>query len=440
MASAPGWNVFFLVAASSFAAGSNVRASRLSTGTLRSVAGASSDGAADMAALAAFRDAQPQSARAPGGCLESWVGGGSARCDESWAGVECNSTTGRVVFLGGGDELEGCGLAAAPESLCMLSELEGLYATANRLRELPGCIANLTHLTDLDVSKNELTVLPSTFDGLKLMYLYVSDNGLAALPSARVFSELEELDISGNQLVSLPDLRASTPLRVLRVRGNRLRELPGWIGTLTHLTDLDVSKNELTVLPSTLGELTKLVYLSASDNGLTTMPSTSAFFELDLLDISGNQLVSLPELQASKALRVLRAGHNKIENISATLALPSATDVHLVNNRCVATRSPCCIFGVCVQCHTHACQWAWVARRTGYRSCRITSERCFLAWHACSSTITGSKPCHTWAAAPTLSGCTRRTTHSQVRPAGLQPCPSWPLLTPATTQYPLSRN
>ena len=124
--------------------------------------------------------------------------------------------------------------------------------------------------------------------------------------------------------------------------------LPGWIGTLTHLTDLDVSKNELTVLPSTLGELTKLVYLSASDNRLTTMPSTSAFFELELLDISGNQLVSLPELQASKALQVLRAGHNKIENISATLALPSATDVHLVNNRCVATRSPCCIFGVCL--------------------------------------------------------------------------------------------
>jgi hypothetical protein len=53
-----------------------------------------------------------------------------------------------------------------------------------------------------------------------------------------------------------------------------LRELPPSIGQLTQLQVLNVSSNQLTALPEALGQLTQLEELDVSGNQLTALPET----------------------------------------------------------------------------------------------------------------------------------------------------------------------
>ncbi|KAJ7313315.1 hypothetical protein JRQ81_004605 [Phrynocephalus forsythii] len=128
--------------------------------------------------------------------------------------------------------------------------LEGLSLYHNCLRSLPAAIANLQALTYLNVSRNQLSALPSCLCRLPLKVLLASNNKLAALPE---------------------DIGSLSSLRQLDVSSNELQSLPATVGGLESLRDLNVRRNQLTSLPEELAEL-PLVRLDFSCNRVSHIP------------------------------------------------------------------------------------------------------------------------------------------------------------------------
>ncbi|XP_068919366.1 leucine-rich repeat and calponin homology domain-containing protein 4 isoform X5 [Petaurus breviceps papuanus] len=160
-----------------------------------------------------------------------------------------------------------------PEAACQLVSLEGLSLYHNCLRCLNPALGNLTALTYLNLSRNQLLSLPPYICQLPLRVLIVSNNKLGALP---------------------PDIGALGSLRQLDVSSNELQSLPLQLGNLHSLRDLNVRRNQLSTLPDELGDL-PLVRLDFSCNHVSRIPSSfRRLRHLQVILLDSNPLQSPP--------------------------------------------------------------------------------------------------------------------------------------------------
>ncbi|RHY40927.1 hypothetical protein DYB30_001214 [Aphanomyces astaci] len=139
------------------------------------------------------------------------------------------------------------------------------YATpGSRLVHVPQCLLVMTHLRELDLSRNCLLTLP--VDLFKSLI------------------HLQVLNVSCNSLLCLPDsIVTLSQLRVLDVSHNHVTELPLLFGQLHALQELDVTATLLTSVPSTFAALKHLRHVNARGTPLT----------LDLLRRSIGPMVSI---------------------------------------------------------------------------------------------------------------------------------------------------
>ena len=92
-------------------------------------------------------------------------------------------------------------------------------------------------------------------------------------PELWQLNKLTNLDLSGNEISRLPSaIGILTNLTFLNLSQNLLTSLPENIWQLAKLTRLDLSKNKLTILSSEIRKLTNLASLNISDNQLTSLP------------------------------------------------------------------------------------------------------------------------------------------------------------------------
>ncbi|XP_068823432.1 leucine-rich repeat and calponin homology domain-containing protein 4 isoform X2 [Capricornis sumatraensis] len=161
-----------------------------------------------------------------------------------------------------------------PEAACQLVSLEGLSLYHNCLRCLNPALGNLTALTYLNLSRNQLSSLPPYICQLPLRVLIVSNNKLGALPpDISALGSLRQLDVSSNELQSLPTELCSLPtLRDLNVRRNQLTTLPDELGDLP-LVRLDFSCNRVSRIPVSFCRLRHLQVILLDSNPLQSPPA-----------------------------------------------------------------------------------------------------------------------------------------------------------------------
>nr|XP_010943538.2 polygalacturonase inhibitor-like [Elaeis guineensis] len=220
-------------------------------------------------------------------------------CD--WAGVSCDSATGRVTSL----DISGTNSSATiPTSVADLPFLQSLtfHKNANLTGPIPSAIATLTRLTFLRLDWNGLSGPVPAF--------------LARLTA------LDYLNLAFNQFSgSIPPSLGSLPLEFLRLDRNRLTG----------------------PIPSSLSR-SSLTYLYLSHNGLTgSIPQSFANAQFEVLDLSRNQLAGDASLLfgTSKPLQVLDLSRNQFEFDFSAVEFPeNMTALDLNHNQVYGSIPP----------------------------------------------------------------------------------------------------
>ena len=193
-----------------------------------------------------------------------------------------------------------CELAALPDAIGSLAQLERLDVGDNRLTELPALPANLRELYIYDNQLSRLTELPrlSVLDANRnqlarlpalagIDFVYLAANRLPALPK---ISSVRYLNVGNNPL---GHLELSDPaIQELRAEQAQLRTLA--IERLANLRELSLRSNQLEILPPSIGSLAKLTTLDLRDNRLDDLPETLRALPLAKLDLRWNPLRAQP--------------------------------------------------------------------------------------------------------------------------------------------------
>ncbi|MDI9364340.1 MAG: leucine-rich repeat-containing protein kinase family protein [Flavobacterium sp.] len=162
-----------------------------------------------------------------------------------------------------------CGLTSFPEAI---------YTLANTLEIL-------------DLSNNQLSVLPSNFARLhKLRILFLSNNLFTVFPD--VLAQCQSLAMIGfknNQINHIAEDAIPVQTRWLILTDNNLTQLPKSIGKCTQLEKFPLAGNQLTSLPDEMANCKNLALLRISANQLTTLPEWLLTLpKLSWLAFSGN--------------------------------------------------------------------------------------------------------------------------------------------------------
>jgi len=205
-------------------------------------------------------------------------------------------------------------LTALPKTFGQLTSLVDLYAMSNYITALPNTLSSLSGVTilnfssnciscfgpvlrlsslkTLNVEKNQVTKLDSSFQTLiALENLVIGEN--AAPDSHTMDWRLEELsiiDLSHGKLSCVPPL-LGTKLRELKLNRNKF----GFSCDMSLLETLRMDCNRLSSLPSNMCMLSSLKVLAAHMNSVTSIPSgANILTSLKVLAMGQNRLSSVP--------------------------------------------------------------------------------------------------------------------------------------------------
>ena len=137
------------------------------------------------------------------------------------------------------------------------------------------------NLEELNISKNQLTEIPSEISALAF---------------------LNTLDASQNNLTKFSALHNITTLEWLSLENNNLQNLPTEIATLQNLIHLNLANNKLSSNFGALSSLAKLEQLWLNHNEITAFPTeVLALPQLMSLSLQSNKLsgnipANLPEI------------------------------------------------------------------------------------------------------------------------------------------------
>ena len=209
-------------------------------------------------------------------------------------------------------DLSGNELTALPSEIRMLTQLKKLILgkykydedgrfmgfISNNLRYLPPEIGLLNQLKELEIVDNQLSSLPAEIVQLSnLQSLNLSSNQLSSLPpEIGQLSNLQFLGLGKNQLSSLlAEIGQLSNLRSLQLYSNQLSSLPPEIGQLSNLQFLDLRSNQLSSLPPEIGQLSNLQSLKLHNNQLSSLPAEiGQLSNLQSFQLGRNKLSSLP--------------------------------------------------------------------------------------------------------------------------------------------------
>lgn len=151
------------------------------------------------------------------------------------------------------------------------AEVTTLNLSKNGLNEVQERLLSLSKsLTDLNVSLNKITSLPSDFGCLtKLSSLDLSNNQLSHLPdSCDRLSSLREINICNNRFSNLPSVLYSLrTMEIILASGNQIQIIDvDSLLSMKALSTLDLQNNNIAQVPPQLGNVTQLRSLQLEGN------------------------------------------------------------------------------------------------------------------------------------------------------------------------------
>ncbi|XP_076609611.1 volume-regulated anion channel subunit LRRC8D [Chaetodon auriga] len=223
----------------------------------------------------------------------------------------------------------GVGRSWALGSLRQLRHLRVLVIQG-MLQRIPGELCEVAcSLVRLEIYNEGTRLLVLT--GLKRMVglteLQLQDCQLERLPSALLaLTNLRSLNLQHNNLRTLEELLSLAHLRrlsCLRLAFNRVLALPASVGVLRGLELLDLSNNQLKSLPPALFTIRRLRRLLLAGNLLEELPVEVKSLQLLIeLDLSRNRVESLPPglFNSCLELRILNVAHNSLSSLPRGIA------------------------------------------------------------------------------------------------------------------------
>ncbi|KAF7551998.1 hypothetical protein G7Z17_g4638 [Cylindrodendrum hubeiense] len=185
-------------------------------------------------------------------------------------------------------------------------------------------------ITELDLHEKRLSSLHmlDEFCG-KLVTLDASKNALGHLDG--VPSSVRQLKVSFNMLTELTSWDHLMNLQYVDISGNEVKSLSALKG-LVHLRSVRADNNQLTSLDG-LDAHDGLLSLRARDNLIEEVDFASIKMErLTELDVGGNQITSVRNLELVPALARLKLGKNRLEHFTVDSSIKGLRELELGDN------------------------------------------------------------------------------------------------------------
>ena len=223
-------------------------------------------------------------------------------------------------------ELTRANLSYVPAAICNMSWLASLDISENNIEVIPwDCLSKLKFLRHINVSYNIINGLGNSNSGgfrniswfdfsYNLIWdiasgfftipllgsLYISQNSLIDLPWADLsrLKYLKHIDASYNNLRVINSTGVFRELKLMNLNHNHIVELTNESFNTPSLTQLFVSGNGLQTFPwDRLSELKYLRHIDASNNSLTLLEkkSTIKFRSLESLKVNNNRIINITD-------------------------------------------------------------------------------------------------------------------------------------------------
>ena len=203
-----------------------------------------------------------------------------------------------------------------PESFGLLNKLVALNLSTNKLSSLPDSLSKLSNLNNLDIRRNRFEILPDVIAKLSIRSLNASGNKIKDVSILKNAKELRVLDLSSNAIGSLKQfLPISNELRTLNLSCNLIKEIDGFVEYLRSVERLNLSSNVIETIPSGVSALESIEELDLSSNKIRTIDSAFFDLEMEILDLSSNNLKTL-NLFSLESLEELNLDENGFESLT----------------------------------------------------------------------------------------------------------------------------
>ncbi|XP_055338799.1 leucine-rich repeat-containing G-protein coupled receptor 4-like [Paramacrobiotus metropolitanus] len=197
-------------------------------------------------------------------------------------------------------------------------------------------------LEELDVSRNSFTTIsPGQFNLItSLRRLILAGNPLTSIqPGALANLRLDFLDLSATRLPLQASFFERAMIKSLSIASNNLQTIDGaaFIPIATDLTSVDVGGNPLTLKEKMFEFLPNLKGISLPNMRLARLPKNFLAYKHQIrsLNVSNNMFQELDEeiLNALPDLEVLDISQNEIKTLPIQLARPGLRELYANNNQ-----------------------------------------------------------------------------------------------------------
>ncbi|XP_053663164.1 protein artichoke-like [Anopheles marshallii] len=222
-------------------------------------------------------------------------------------------------------------LKDVPITVIHLSGIECIQITNSRIRSVDiSLFAKLHRLESLNLNFNLIKHLDcsTTADGdfPNLKELFLSYNRLTTV-NFKHFSTMHSLKVlylSNNQIIQVQGSLVTGNLTFLDLSQNSISTLSCCNWTVDNLNSFDMYNNKLELLPTCIEDtMSSLNYLHLSANALydsSIWNRLASMRDLQVLEISYNQLTSVVLSHALPSLTYLNVEHNRITAVSVSVA------------------------------------------------------------------------------------------------------------------------